>query len=50
VGSASETGTRKGSLEETVELFFQSGLLQDQRVAGTVEEAVRIESNTVRGE
>ena len=50
VGSASETGTRKGSLAETVELFFQSGLLQDQRVAGTVEEAVSIESNTVRGE
>ncbi len=50
VGSASETGTRKGSLAETVELFFQRGLLQDQRVAGMVEEAVRIESNTVRGE
>jgi hypothetical protein len=47
--SASETGTRKGSLAETVELFFQMGLLQDQRPGKVVEGAGGIETNTMEG-
>jgi len=48
-GSASETGTRKGSLAETVELFFQMGLLQDQRPGKVVKSAGGIETNTREG-
>ena len=29
-GTASETGTREGDLLETLELFFQRGLLQEK--------------------
>ena len=39
VGKASDTGAREGELLETLEVFFQSGLLQKERRMATVAEA-----------
>ena len=39
-GTASETGERKGNLLETLELFFQRGLLREKTVRGSTTEGI----------